>query len=155
MKRFAILVTSTLLLAACGSGTPAADTTTDTPTASDEAADTTVTTENGTFSDQNTLPEGWPADVPQYPQTTIQYSGTVNPATGAGGMAAAFVTTADATTVTKEYTDMIKNAGWAIQGTMNSGGANVISATKDTRTLAVYIGGSEGTTVITVGIETK
>lgn len=122
-----------------------------------EPADTgtTVTTENGTFSDQNKLPEGWPEDVPQYPQTTIQYSGTVNPATGASGMAAAFMSTQDVATVAKDYTEAIKNAGWKIESTMDANGAKVISATKDTRTLAIYMGGDAGGTMITVGIENK
>ncbi len=119
----------------------------------DSAADdsgTTVTTGNGTFSDKNELPQGWPADVPQYPASTVQYSGTAQ----GTGMAAAFLSSRDIATVSTEYTQMIKDAGWDVKATMDSGNAKVISATKDTRTLSVYIGGDVGQTMITVGIET-
>lgn len=117
----------------------------------------TYTDESGTTATVGggSMPENWPSDAPQnYAGANIQYSGTSNPQTGASGSAVVYTATASVQAVTDYYKTQLQSKGWTVTGTANVAGATVVSATKDTRTLGVYIVDSGGGTVsVTAGVE--
>lgn len=101
------------------------------------------------------MPENWPADAPSnYSGASIQYSGTSNPQTGKTGSAVVYTVNASAPQVTEYYKAELAKSGWKIEGTAVIGPSTAITATKDARTLGVYIGeAGNGTVSVTVGIE--
>lgn len=118
---------------------------------------TTYETEEGTVTvGGNTLPSNWPSDAPTYPNASIQYSGTNNPQTGAEGSAVVFLTEDSMQIVVDFYKKELASNGWKVENTATIGGATVLAALKDTRTLGVYISDvGNGQVSVTVGIEIK
>lgn len=118
---------------------------------------TTYTNEDGSVTiGGNKLPDNWPSDAPAYPKASIQYSGTNNPQTGAEGSAVVFLTEDSLQTVVDFYKKELTSNGWKIENTATIGGATVLAALKDTRTLGVYISDiGNGQVSVTVGIEIK
>ena len=51
--------------------------------------------------------------------------------------------------------DAMKTLGWTVEGTVQSGGNTLITATKDTRSLALSVASGEGQTTVTIGIGNK
>ena len=116
----------------------------------------TYTTNEGSVTvGSNKMPENWPSDAPTaYTGATILYSGSTNPQTGAAGSAVSYSTNATAQAVVDYYTNGLKGAGWTIASSAEMAGIRVISATKDTRTMGVYIqDAGNGTVNVTAGIE--
>lgn len=101
------------------------------------------------------MPESWPSDAPQnYAGASIQYSGDSNPQTGKAGAAVVYTANASVQNVVDYYKAQLQSNGWAIQGTANTAGATVLSATKDGRTFGVYIiGTGSGSVSVTAGLE--
>ena len=102
-----------------------------------------------------TMPSNWPSDAPaNYAGAAIVYSGTSNPQTGTSGSAVSYTAQASVQSVADYYKQQLTSGGWAIQATANVGGATVVSATKDTRTLGAYITDTgDGNVSVVVGIE--
>lgn len=115
----------------------------------------TYTNEEGSVSTSNTLPANWPSDVPNYPGATVVYSGYSNPtdASSGAGAGATFTTPDDNTKVAAYYRDNLVKQGWQIAGESTAASTNIISATKDSRNLAISISRSENLTSIVVGID--
>lgn len=106
-----------------------------------------------TYDTNGSLPENWPDDAPNYPNGSIQYSGTSNPQTGEAGAAVMFLTNDSSETVVDYYKRELPANGWTITQTAVSGTVTVIAATKDNRSLGIYIAATEtGQTSVTVGV---
>ncbi len=118
---------------------------------------TTYTNEGGsvTVGNNASMPANWPEDAPTaYSGATILYSGTTNPTTGESGSAVAYTTTASVASVVEYYESRLAAEGWTIVASQEAAGMRVISATKDTRTLGVYVAtDGQGTTSVTAGIQ--
>ena len=117
---------------------------------------TTYTNDEGTVSvgTSASMPENWPSDAPQnFAGASIVYSGTSNPQTGQSGSAGSYTVRASASSVADYYKQQLASAGWTVQGTANMAGATVVSATKDTRTIGVYITDTgDGNVTVVAGI---
>jgi hypothetical protein len=98
-------------------------------------------------------PDNWPSDAPKYSNANIQYSGATNPQNGSAGASVVFTTKDTASAVADFYKRELPASGWKIEQTMNTGGATVMAAKKDTRTIGIYIVESEGTVSVTIGVE--
>jgi hypothetical protein len=115
---------------------------------------TTYSNENGSVTVGGTsYPDNWPSDAPKYSGGNIQYAGATNPQNGSAGASVVFTTKDTVSAVTAFYKKELPASGWTIEQTMNTGGATVMSAKKDTRTFGMYIVESEGTVTVTIGIE--
>lgn len=101
------------------------------------------------------MPANWPSDAPTaYSGATILYSGATNPTTGESGSAVAYTTSASVASVVEYYDARLKAEGWTIVSSAQAAGAHVISATKDTRAIGVYImADGQGTTSVTAGVQ--
>lgn len=99
-------------------------------------------------------PAEWPADAPRYRNGTIQTAGSANPTSGGAGQLVIFSTTDSVDQVFAFYHSELTKNGWTVSGTARTAGYNVLSATKDTRTLALSASTSEGKTVVQVAIGT-
>ncbi|MCR4260931.1 MAG: hypothetical protein NUV96_01125 [Candidatus Colwellbacteria bacterium] len=86
-----------------------------------------------------TYPSNWPADAPQYPGGSIQYSGSSNPQTGEPGSAVVFQVNGTSQLVAGYYNEKLASEGWTIEGTATVGAATTISASKAGRTFGAYI----------------
>ncbi len=111
-----------------------------------------VKTKEGTFTTGNKLPDDWPSDVPVYPGSTVTYSGSSNPQTGQSGVAAVFTSKDGGDKVVAYYKRELVSQGWTIDATQESGGYTIMSATKESRNLALTIVESDGTTTISIGL---
>lgn len=142
----AVSIGAAVLLSACG---PEAQVNTDANGAME------ISNSEGTVSTGHSLPSDWPSDAPTYPNAVVQYSASVNPTTGRPGTAAVFTSTASMKDVKAFYNAQLTANGWTSQGTLEADETILMSATKDTRTLSLAIGGIDGQVSITMGIETK
>lgn len=118
---------------------------------------TTYTNEQGsvTVGTGASMPANWPSDAPTaYDNATIVYSGTTNPQTGEAGSAVAYTVSASAASVVEYYESRLRAEGWTITASAEAGGARVISATKDTRVMGVYVmTDAQGNTSVTAGMQ--
>ncbi len=114
----------------------------------------TVRTNEGSFSVGTELPADFPKDIPLYPGAKVTYSGT-NSSDNGGGVGATFSTADDYTQVAAFYTRELPANGWTVDSTQNIAGTTVMSAKKDTRTLAVTATTSDGQTAISLGMNTE
>ena len=103
----------------------------------------------------NKLPDGWPSDVTIYSGSTIQYSGSSNPASGKSGAAVIFQTSDPADKVVDFYKTDLAAKGWKIEGTYQSGTTDMIGASKNDRYLSIGISANDSMTAVTIGVETK
>jgi len=118
---------------------------------------TTITTEEGTSAiNTDSLPDGFPSDVPIYPDAKIGYSHL-----GAGEAsesASVSLTTGDGVNkVSDWYKSQITGAGWNIEQTnsITTGGSDTVeyyTATKGERELSVTVTPEEGETLITIAV---
>ncbi len=101
------------------------------------------------------MPDNWPSDAPTvYDGATILYSGTTNPTTGEAGSAVSYTTSASMASIVEYYESRLKAEGWTIAGSIEAGGMRAITATKDARTIGVYVGSDgKGTTGVTAGVQ--
>jgi len=117
---------------------------------------TSYSTDEGTVSvgANARMPENWPSDAPQnVAGSSIVYSGSSNPQTGESGSAVTYTANASVQSVVDYYKAQLASGGWTIEGTVNAGGATVISAKKATRTFGVYIVESgQGAVTVTAGV---
>lgn len=100
----------------------------------------------------NSYPESWPSDAPRYSNASIQYSGSSNPQTGEAGAAVVFSTSDTVAEVVAFYKQELAAKGWIIEQTAVAGGATIMAARKDTRSLGLQIVLSGGQTMVTMGI---
>ncbi|OGG55693.1 hypothetical protein A3D71_02110 [Candidatus Kaiserbacteria bacterium RIFCSPHIGHO2_02_FULL_55_20] len=118
---------------------------------------TTYSNEEGsvTVGSGASMPSNWPSDAPaNFAGANIVYSGTSNPQTGQTGSAVSYTVNASAASVADYYKQQLAAQGWTIQSTANMAGATVVAATKDTRTMGVYITDTaDGNVSVVVGIE--
>lgn len=100
------------------------------------------------------MPDNWPSDAPaNYAGAAIQYSGSSNPQTGQAGSAVVYTVKGSAQAVIDHYKKELGRSGWTIEATANTGGATVLSAKKDTRTLGIYVvDAGDGLVSVTAGI---
>ena len=100
------------------------------------------------------MPSNWPSDAPaNYSGAAIQYSGASNPQTGQAGSAVVYTAKASAQSVIDYYKGELAKGGWKTDGEMNTAGATVLSAKKDTRTIGIYVTDTgNGSVSVTIGI---
>ncbi len=142
-----MLLVAVLSLAACSSS----------PSPVDVNADGTVkvTTSEGTVTNENTLPDNWPQDIPAYPGATVRVSGVMNPGAADPG-ASAMLESSDATTdVIAFYKTQLAAQKWTIDATMQLNGGTVLSASKDNRAMSLSIMPAGDKTAITIGTGPK
>jgi len=122
----------------------------------DYNADGTVnyTSDDGTFSTVNKLPDQWPKDAEQYPGATIIYSGyfNANEENSQAGASATLQTKDKAEDVMNFYKSNLEKEGWALESEANVNGGYILSATKEERTYSISISPSDEETTIIVGI---
>lgn len=118
----------------------------------------TVKGENGaavTYG-SGSLPAGWPTDVPQYPGSTVGFSGSANDNNGKPVIAAVFTTKDSMAKVDEFYTKQMLAKGWKPEAEYNAQnkGENSISAafTKGTRVSLIIIATSKEGTGITIQV---
>ncbi len=101
------------------------------------------------------LPSNWPSDVPKpLSGASILYSGTTNPNTGAAGSAITYTVQASLEMAIKHYSEGLAADGWKVESTTQMQGMNIVTATKDSRTVGVYVVDSgAGALQVTVGVE--
>jgi hypothetical protein len=118
---------------------------------------TTYTNDEGsvTVGTSARMPTNWPSDAPDnVAGAVIVYSGTSNPQTGQTGSAVSYTVRTSVQSVVDHYRSALASGGWTVNATANTGGATVISATKDTRTFGAYIVDTgDGNVTVTAGIE--
>lgn len=112
-----------------------------------------VETDEGTFTTGSGLPENWPTDVPTYAGAEVIFAGTANPASGAPGFGASLVSSDPMQNVWAFYERSLAENGWTVNARVQSGETNLLGAEKDGRSITVMLGGSDGQTAITIGIE--
>lgn len=113
-----------------------------------------VETTEGTYdAGSNTLPAGWPADVPAYAGAAITFSASVNPQTGKPGKAVAMTTTDSGQIVLDFYKKTLVSGGWAIATSMQTADMNILSATKGDQVVTMMIRPADGQTMITIGVD--
>lgn len=103
----------------------------------------------------NKLPDNWPSDAPKYPNANIQYSGSSNPRTGEKGAAVVFMTSDKIQSVIDFYKKELASKGWKVEQAVTMGASTILSSTKDTRTLGVYIvdaGNGQVSVTVSIGI---
>lgn len=117
----------------------------------------TYETEEGTVTagPGASMPANWPSDAPQpFSGATIMYSGTNNPTNGAAGSAVVYTAPGTIPAVLEYYTGALTSGGWTIEGTANMQGMNVLTASKDTRTIGIYVADAgDGQVQVTAGVE--
>jgi hypothetical protein len=116
--------------------------------------DAIIKTEDGTvIIGENSLPIGWPNDVPIYSSASIQYSGQIDLEDGKKGFSLAFSTSDNVQAVSNFYNSELSKNGWTVSQVASMGDAAVVSGNKNARNVGIYIGKSEdGQTAVTVGI---
>jgi|SRR3989344_1001897 len=114
----------------------------------------TYTGDEGTVTVGSTsYPDNWPSDAPKYPNGKVMFSASSNPQTGAAGASLSLTTSDSPTAVIDFYKRELTSQGWNIESTASAGGAMVLSATKDDRTLGIWAAETDGVTQVTIGIE--
>ncbi len=118
---------------------------------------TTYESEAGTVTvgASGSMPSNWPSDAPEaYSGANIVYSGTSNPTTGETGSAVSYTVKASVESVVEYYRSRLTAEGWTITATTQAAGMQVIAATKDTRTIGVYVtADGQGNTAVTAGVQ--
>lgn len=118
---------------------------------------TTYESEQGTVTVGmgGSMPANWPSDAPEaYSGANIVYSGTSNPTTGETGSAVSYTVSASAESVIEYYRSQLTSAGWTITAATQAAGMQVITATKDTRVIGVYVTtDGQGNTAVTAGVQ--
>jgi major membrane immunogen (membrane-anchored lipoprotein) len=160
-KTVAALGLATLMLSACGPSTAenAMERQIEKETGQDADVDMKndgsmmVKTDEGTMQTGNTLPADWPTDVEIYAGATVSWSATTNQANGKAGSAIVFTTGDSEQAVVDFYKKSMKDNGWTVQTTMQTGEGVVLVANKDKRALSLsVVRTDEGTTTVTLGV---
>ncbi len=150
-KTVATLGLAALTLSACGPKAPEAAMERETETNS--SVGVVMNNDNDTIQTGTTLPGDWPTDVEIYAGATISWSATTNQASGNAGSAVVFTTGDSEQTVVDFYKKSMKDNGWTIQTTMQTGEGVVLVANKDERSLSLsVVRTDEGTTTVTLGV---
>ena len=96
------------------------------------------------------LPDGFPKDVPVYPNSTPVVASTT------GDVTNVVLTTADSAAKTLAfYTEKLAAAGWTTESTLNLPSGSMISSSKSDRTLNVTVVGEDNQTTISLGLGKK
>ena len=115
----------------------------------------TVTTSEGTFTTNGgKMPDGWPEDVPVYPGSSVQFSGTSAMEAG-GGMGLVLMSEDAPASVVTFYKTKLAAEGWATGTTMEGQGSTILIMTKGAKALSLTVTGAEGGTSITMGYQDK
>lgn len=112
-----------------------------------------IATSEGQVDVGGGLPKNWPKDVPLYPDATVQFSGTNTPTDGTQELAVILQATAAPATVADYYAKALVEQGWTVESSMNAGPTSAVVAKKDDRTVSVGVTGAEGSTMITLGVQ--
>lgn len=100
-----------------------------------------------------TIPASWPASVPIYDNARVLSSGVGTAASGDGsGSMINFSVSASASEVASYYKDALTTAGWAIQGTFETGEGSMLIATRnnDAESVSIIIGKDNGATTVNI-----
>jgi len=126
---------------------------TDIKTAADGTA--TYTTDEGTVSTSNKLPDSWPSDAPKYPNATVTFSGSSNSTASSpdSGIGVTLATSDDINKVNEFYKTNLVKEGWEITSDASFNGTTTLAATKANRQFGVYISpttetGKTGSTMV-------
>ncbi len=117
--------------------------------------DVTVTTDQGTWSTSDKLPNDFPADVPVYPGSTVQGSLAAGQDTSSEGHYVGLQTADSVDDVAKWYKGEIAKQGWKIQADATVNGTSVLSAEKSGRIATVTIATESGKTIIALVVANK
>ena len=116
-----------------------------------------VKTDKGTVQtgNQASMPADWPSDVPAYPGSTVQMSGSANEEEGEDGRLVMLQSSESVQAVTDFYTQKLTGGGWTIEGNMKIAGSTVIAAKKGGQTLSLQVADAGGKTAITMALGVK
>lgn len=113
----------------------------------------TITTDEGTMTTGNSLPAGWPTDIPMAAGAAVQFSGAANGMMGADGMAVVMTSEDSTADVAAFYKTALASEGWTVKSTMEAQGSTIYLAEKAGRTISVTVTGASGKTTITIGVQ--
>jgi hypothetical protein len=112
-----------------------------------------------TYSDQKgnsatiaptSYPDAWPSDVSRYENATL-----VGNISTPQGVAVDFTTADSAETVVNYYKSQLATLGWKVEVFGNRGNTSILNATKDSRQVTLLAEVKDGTTNVTLAIESK
>lgn len=105
----------------------------------------TYTTDGGTISTSNKLPDNWPSDAPNYPGATITFSAAVNKTTENTneGSSVTLSTKDETAKVVTFYKEELKKQGWEISEDANFNNITTLAAKKDSRNFSVMVSPAE------------
>lgn len=100
------------------------------------------------------MPENWPKDAPvAYAGATLMSSLATNPGTSKPDPSVIYFTDASGAEIIEYYVKSLETNGWKIEANADSAGYRVITAKKDTRSFAAFIGvDPKGKTGVTSGV---
>ena len=102
----------------------------------------------GLFGENAKIPDGFPKDVPVYPDATV----VAGMAAGDGGMVT-LQTGDDPDEIAAFYREELRSEGWSLEGEMNLGGQRVLPIEKGGRSGAVQISSEGGETTILIIVD--
>ncbi len=102
----------------------------------------------GLFGENAKIPDGFPKDVPVYPDATV----VAGMAAGEGGMVT-LQTGDDPDEIVAFYREELKSEGWSLEGEMNLGGQRILPIEKGGRSGAVQISREGGDTTILIIVD--
>ena len=137
-----------LLLAGCSSGTS------DQVNVNADGSMQVETNDGTVVTGGMAVPADWASDVPVYADANVQYTAAVNPVDGKPGQALVFTSSDSAQLVVEFYRSALTDNGWTVDASMAGPAGTVMSGTKDNRTVSMLIAEVDGTTNVTIGIET-
>lgn len=119
-----------------------------------DGGEITVRTDEGIWSTSDKLPDGWPSDVPTYPDTAIQSSVAANQGQDLGHFVG-LLTDDGIAKVVDWYKDKLADEGWKIETDLTVTDGSMLGASKDSRSLIVTIMPQDGKTIINLTVAAK
>lgn len=125
----------------------------------DENGSYRIQGENGesysaTAGENVSLPDNWPDSVSIVPGAKISYAGSMNNGDTGEGLSVVYTTSKSAPEVGEFYKSELQSNGWSIEGTIATGDGSMITAKQGTdKTLAVYIGATDGETTVNITVQ--
>ncbi len=116
--------------------------------------ETTVTTDQGTWSTSDSLPKDFPSDVPLYANAKVQGS-LVSGDTASTGHYVGLETSDALAAVVVWYKKELEAKGWSTVTAAVVNEGHIFSATKDGRVLSVTISEADGSVSIGLVVATK
>lgn len=155
IHRFSLLLFTATLTLACGGDETTTPTEEGTFTVETEDGGVRISGEEegagkvtGLFGENAKIPDGFPKDVPVYPDATV----VAGMASDEGGMVT-LKTGDDPDEIVAFYREGLRSEGWSLESEMNLGGQQILPIEKGGRSGAVQISREGGDTTILIIVD--